>query len=440
MSQTTAVQRIYSKLGRLLTGKVAAGIIGIIHLGISTRTLGPDKFGVLILVSGFTTMIGGIAEFPSWHAILRYGSDALANNNQDRLLRLLRFTTFIEAIGGVIAVLSVGLLGTFLGKSLGWSQDAINFAIPFGFAALASIRSVPTAYLQLYDRYDLIAFHATLQPIVRTIGAVLAATTGAGLRGFLWAWLAAALVEWSSMWLMALFELHKHIGIKRIWGPTRGVLKENERLFAFMLGANADTTFGDLADRLVPQVIGWWSGSTTVALFNLAQRATVFIAQPAELFGRTAYAEFAQIVTTGDTPLLKRTLFRAIGIAIGASIPLVLLAAFIGKPIASLLGGHKFNAAAPLMLWLILAQVILLIVPPTSAALVALGSPGLSLSANISCRLLLLPLLPLCLTWIGLQGIGLYSITAATTTALALVLLLFWKIKSVSHTAVLVDP
>jgi O-antigen/teichoic acid export membrane protein len=352
--------------------------------------------------------------------VLRYGADALAGGDEERLLRLLRFTTLVEIAGGIAAVGSAAILGRLAGAKLGWSGEAVAFALPFAFATLASIRSVPAAYLQLADRYDLIAVHATFQPIVRTMGAAVAALLHAGLKGFLVAWLLAALVEWAGMWIMAFAIAGRSLGLRRLWGSPRGVLAENQRLLLFMIGANADVTFGDLAGRLVPLVIGWWSGPTPAALFNVAQRATVVIAQPAELLGRTAYAEFATLVASGDRSGLRRVLVRATLIALAAACPLVLLVAVAGRPIAELLGGGRFAGAAPLMTWLVGAQALLLIAPPASAALVALGRPGLSLLANATSRLALLPLLPLLLAWQGLTGAGIQAILVAVVTATVL--------------------
>jgi Na+-driven multidrug efflux pump len=69
------------------------------------------------------------------------------------------------------------------------------------------------------------------------------------------------------------------------------------------------------------------------------------------------------------------------------------------------------------MLLLAAARAVLLIGPPVSAALVALGRPGLSVTANIGAALGLLPLLPLMLTYWSLEGAALHALLQAVVAA-----------------------
>lgn len=418
----TPLRRIYARLGKLLGGKAVAALLGIPNLVLATHMLGARDFGVLMLVSSFAALVGGIAEFPCWQAVLRYGEEAIQAGDEPRLLRLLRATMLVEIAGGVAAVAAAALLGRLLGARLGWTAEALAFAVPFAFYTLASIRSVPAAYLQLRDRYDLLALHSLVQPATRLAGALLAVALGAGLRGFLGAWLAAALAEFAMLWLLAGWVAHRHFGLQRLIGSPRGVFGENDRLLVFMLGANADVTFGDLADRLTPVVIGWASGPVATGLFRVAQRGTTLLSQPAAMLGRTLYAEFAAMAAAGDVPRLRAAFRQSTGVALAASAPVLMLVALFRHPLVRLLGGEGFAPAAAPMLWLVGAQALLLIAPPASAALVALGRPGTSLLGNAGARLLLLPALPVALASFGLAGAGMQAVAVAIATDLFLLL------------------
>ena len=124
-------------------------------------------------------------------------------------------------------------------------------------------------------------------------------------------------------------------------------------------------------------------------------------------------------------------MLRSVLIAFAAAIPFFLLVAFFGRSLAELLGGKQFAAAGAVMLWLVAARTVLLVAPPASAALVALGRPGLSVAANTICALGLLPLLPLLMIRFGLAGAGLHALI--TSTAVALMLGIFVWRASKSH-------
>ena len=288
---------------------------------------------------------------------------------------------------------------------------------------LASIRATPAGYLQLRGRFDLLALHSLVSPIVRLAGATIAVLAGAGLHGFLVAWLSAALAEWAMLWAIGLWVMRRTLADFRLVGPVGGVTRENDGIWRFMIGANADVTFGDLAGRVAPLVVGWILGARAVGIYSLAQRATVVLAQPAIILGQAAYAELARLVAAGGHGApLRRALRRSIGIALAAALPVLVLLLLFGREIAILLGGPAYASAAGLMLWLTVARAILLVAPQASAALIALGRPGLSVVANMGTALIALPLLPMLLWRAGLIGAGWFAILQAVLASTVLMI------------------
>ncbi len=130
------VRRIYANLARLIGGKAGAGVISLGYRIIAARALGPADYGVLMLVHTFAMTVGGIVEFPGWHAIVRYGAEALAAKDHGRLGRLLRFAGAVELTGGATAVATAAVLGPLVGARLGWSPVAVGFAVPYSLAVL----------------------------------------------------------------------------------------------------------------------------------------------------------------------------------------------------------------------------------------------------------------------------------------------------------------
>ena len=412
------VRRIYANLARLIGGKAGAGVISLGYMIIAARALGPADYGVLMLVHTFAMTVGGIVEFPGWHAIVRYGAEALAAKDHGRLGRLLRFAGAVELTGGAAAVATAAVLGPLLGSRLGWSPVAVAFALPYSLAVLASIRATPAGYLQLVGRFDLLAMHTLAAPMMRLVGAGIAVEMGTGLHGFLIAWLVAALVEWASLWAIGLWVARRELGTVPLVGPIRGVTSENEGIWRFMIGANADVTFGELAGRIPPLLIGATLGSVATGLYSLAQRVTVVLAAPAQVLGQAAYAELARLVAAGGHGApLRRALSHSVRIALVAAAPVVIVLLLFGRQVAVLIGGPAYAGAAGLLVWLTLARTILLAGPTASAALVALGRPSLSVVANLGSAFATLPLLVMLLRVFGIMGAGWQALVQAAVAA-----------------------
>ncbi len=410
------VGRIYGNLGKLLGGKAVAGALSLAYLAIAARALGPADFGVLVLVHTYVLTVGGIVEFPGWHAVVRYGAQALATDDRFRLSRLLGFAAVLELAAGALAVVTAAVLAPWLGPRLGWSDVAVDFAAPYSLAVLASIRGTPAGYLQLTGRFDLLGAHNMVAPLVRIAGATISAFSGMGLKGFLIAWLAAALAEWVSMWALGLYAARGQVAWGQLAAGVREAPRENAGLWRFLLAANADVTASEFAARATPLAVGWMLGPASAGLYAVAQRATVLLAQPAQIFGQAAYAELARLAVTEDRGRrMRAVLAPAIGMGLGAAVLVCAVVALFGRSLAVLLAGEAFAGAAGVMLALTIGRGLLVAAPPMSAALTALGRPGLSMQANLIAGLGLLAVLPPLLRNTGLAGAGALAVAQALT-------------------------
>lgn len=421
------IGRIFRGLGLVLGGKATAGALSVGYMVIAARVLGPTEYGVLILMHAYVTTVCGLLEFPVSQAIVRYGAHAIDGGDMGRLARLLRFTAIVEGIGGALAIVLIALLAPVVGPKLGWSETAQSFAVFYSFAALGSLRSAPAGYLQLMRRFDLLGIHNAVAPAARLVGAAIVAFGGWGLKGFLIAWLLAAVAEWAVLWLMGIVLARTQLGRGFHWGDVNGVVAENPKIWSFMIASNADTTFGGLAGRLTPLIVGWLLGPAAAGLYAVGQRATVIVAQPAQILGASTYAEFARLVASGAPgDVIRHTLARVIGIAMLAALPVMVLIMLFAKPLILVLAGSEFLGAQAVMMWLVAARVIFLIAPPASAALLSMGLPGRSVIANLSSSLGLLPLLPILMHAYGVAGAGVQSVIQAGVGG-ALLIFFVWR-------------
>lgn len=428
----STIRRIFSGLGMVLGGKLGAGLISLGYLVIAARTLGPNNYGVLVLIHGYVTAVCGIIEFPAWQAILRYGAEAQRDGQRHRLIRLLRFGAFVELTGGLAAIVVAAIAVPIVGPRFGWSPEVMTLAVPYSLAALGSVRSTPASYLQLLNRFDLIGLHNLVAPAVRLIGAAIALVAGWGLSGFIVIWLTAAVAEFVVLWGIGLWQAHRHLGPDFLAPEPGSSVTENPGIWRFMIASNADVTLSELAGRIGPLIVGWVLGPAMAGIFSVAQRGMAVVAQPAQILGNTAYAEWARLVAAGNGGApLRRALVKVIGLAMLAALPIVAIVAAFPAKIVTLIAGPAFVAAAPVMVVLIVARTISLAAAPCSSALSAMGRPGWSMTANLFASLIFLPALPPLLHVFGLCGAGIQAAGQAIIAS-ALLIGLTWK-RSLAH-------
>lgn len=413
------VRRVFGNLALLLSGKAGAGVISLAYLAIVARTLGAADFGVLVLLHAYVTLVGGIVAFSGWHGLVRFGTIALESGDHERLLKVGRLLTLVEVAFGIAAILVTIALAPVVGPRLDWPDGVTRFAAIYSLAALANVRSTPLGLLQLAGRFDLIAAHHLISPAVRLIGSVMVWWLGGGLIGFLVVWLAAAVAEWAGMWALGLWVLIRMRLAAPLFGPVRGAVAENEGLLSFIATTNVDITLRELAPRVIPLVVGWMLGPAAAGLFSLAQRASTILEQPALLLGQASYAVIAKLVVAGDPARLSSVVLKSSAAALALSVPVVVLLAFFGTALLGLLGGDSFKGGAALLLILALARAIAISAPPFNSALIAMGFPSRTITVNLIANLLLLPLLPLFLWRLGLNGAGWHALLQAAIGTIA---------------------
>lgn len=114
------------------------------------------------------------------------------------------------------------------------------------------------------------------------------------------------------------------------------------------------------------------------------------------------------------------------GIAVLASVPVVLIVAIFPAQIIRLMAGPAFGAAAGVMIALVAARAVSLIGLPCTSALTALGHPDRSMWANLLSSFAFLPLFPWLLTTFGLMGAGIQAVAQAVVAS-GLLALLVWR-------------
>ncbi len=423
----SALKRVYGNAGKLLGGKAAAGVIGIFYLALATRTLGPANYGVLVLISFYSVLVGSFGVLQGWHTIVRYGSAGLVREDPESFKRLFAFTARVELVSGVVAMLVVAVMARHAGRWFGWPPEYDQLAAIYALAVFANMHNTASGVLNLFGRIDLLSVQQIAGPIVRMIGATLAWWAEAGLPGFLIAWLMGSIAEGVIDWWMVLAELKRRGLTQGLWRWPKGIAQEHPGIWKFLLTSNIDVGIKDAGNRITPLLVGVALNPAAVGLYHLALRIGLVLQQPIGALGRTVYPELTAFAARGDLPAIRHLVLRTGAIALACGLCVSLVFVGFGESLLRLLGGPGFEGAYPLLLMVGLACSLSLFGFSFSAALVALGRPYLTLWINLVATLALLPVLNFMLHRWGVIGAGVHAIGYAlvSVAAFAFVLLTY---------------
>jgi O-antigen/teichoic acid export membrane protein len=413
-----STKTVFANMGRLLSGKIAAGLISLIYIAIAARVLGVRDYGVLNLVHGYAVFMGGLIAFSGFHGLVTYGAQALQEQDHGRLANLIRVMSLIEiAMAGLAIIISILLAGV-AGRAMHWPPEAIAFAPLYSLAILATVRATPWGFLQLADRFDLIAIHQVVMPLTRLVGALVILAIDGGLRAFLWLWLLAALAEGLSMWIMAWWVYRKMKPDSASRNERGDVRAENPGLIKFITLTNFDLTLRDFAPRATPLIVGWVAGPAVAGLFILAQRASASLTQPPQLLGQALYSTIARLIAAKDYVAAAIAVRRSALIISAGAFALAAVMAIFASELLLLLGGPEFVGGARILALILFSRAIVAATQVWSSAITALGKPQASMRANLIGNVALLPMLPPMLWYMGPEGAGWHSVLQAMALAI----------------------
>jgi len=418
--ERSPIARIWANVAHLVGGKAMAGIISLVYLVIVSRTLGSEGFGVLVLVNAYAVLIGSVVAFSGFHGVVRYGALAIERGDRAALAQILRFMALIEIGCGGVAVVVAAILAPWVGPKLGWTPIETRFAMFYSLAVLATVRATPQGLLQLAGRFDLVAIHQIVSPVVRLIGALIAWFAHAGVIGFLAAWLVASVAEGIAMWLFAIPAWRELLAGHSLRGPWRAAARDNDGFARFILSTNFDITLREVAPYAVPLTIGWMLGPAAAGVFALAQRATSVLQQPAILLSQGSYAVLAELAARGSSAALAEAVWRSVLITTTGALAILAALSLLGSKLLVWIGGGSFAGGTFLLMLVAVSRGIALAASPFGAALTAVGRPDRSVAAALVANVALYPLLPVMLLWTGAAGAGWHALIQNSAAAVLL--------------------
>lgn len=327
--------------------KSIGAVFGLATLAFAARGLGVVLFGTLILISSYAKAVSGIAKFQSWQLIVRYGGHGIAHGDPEHFKVATGFAFALDLISGIGGMLIGAALLPFIGTRFGIRAEYLWLAVLFCTSLPTMASATPTGVLRVLNRFDLISWGGTAQPISRAILAGVAYFVDAPFPVYVAVWWITEVFDDLLLWFLAWRELRRTGHLKGIRPTLRPTALPGAWRFAIdvNLTSSIDTVWGPIG-RLV---VGGLLGPAGAGLFRLASELADGAQKPGDLLARAFYPEVVRMDLSSKKPwnLMLRSSALIGGVALLAIVVLLLG----GKPLIGLFFGKDFlGAYRPLMI------------------------------------------------------------------------------------------
>lgn len=360
-------------IAELLSGNLAASLIGFAATAMTARAIGPMDFGLLALTLSYAQAIERLVSFQSWQPLIRYGADLMEEHHRDDLKQLLKFGMVLDITGGV-AAWAVAILGAIAGAILfDWPQDTTQLVMLYSTVLLFNLNNMATAVLRLSGRFRLMAYGQVSGSLFRLVLVVAAWWMKLGLVGYVAIWMASQILTSMAVILSAARTLRLLNITGLIATPLAGVRRRFPGIWAFSLSTNVSLTLRASAQQLDTLLVGALADPVSAGLYHLAKRISKFAQQVATQVQAVVYPEVARFIARGEFGLAARAVRQVEAVLLMFGIGTCAAALFFAEPLLRIIAGSPFTAAAPLLIVQLVAVTLTISGTASRSALLARG-------------------------------------------------------------------
>ncbi|MEO9971616.1 MAG: lipopolysaccharide biosynthesis protein [Hyphomonadaceae bacterium] len=398
--------RIAANTGLMFIGKGGGAVFNLVVMVLATRTLPVAELGALFILHAFMLLASELGTFNSWQALIRFGVPHHQSGDKTALHKLLRFTLGLDivmALAGSIAAAGVLWFGHTL---FNLDSEYLPIAMAYCLLILFRLRSSSLGILRLLDRFDLLAIQLLAQPLSRFIGVLVAIQIGGGFVVFVIVWAIAAVMEYITLWALALWQLKSHGLLSGLFSKPPTLKSPEKGLWSFCWISNIDSSIVVAKQSLPVLLAGGVLGPAYAAVFKIAQQIASILVRGTQQLDEVIYPELAKMVDAGETHRIWPLILRTGGIMVAIALVVGLVVAALGPDVLSTLLREDYGPSAQIALFLLLAASISAAYAPLLPTLYAAGKPGRALIARASGVGVLLVLFVVLARTIGPNGPG----------------------------------
>ena len=415
------MKRLLRNIGWLLGGRGVNAVLSLVYLALATRTLGFEGFGQFAIIVALGQTVTGLANFQTWQFIVRWGAGEKGP---------------AEATGFAIALDIVSVVaGTLLAAVLCYTAqfwlplpvELLPIAFLYCVVSLLSLRSTPTGLLRLRFKYGLATGADAVQPVVRAVGAVLAALFMPSVPGFILAWAASEVAVAAAYWIIAARQERIELPHVSLWRLPRN----HPGAWQLVMSTNLSGSLTVAGKQVILLLVGAIGGEGLAGGFRVASQLGQALVQLAQTLSKAIYPE---LVHAQDQAMAIAR--RMANIALIGGVLAVIMAVLFGRWALVAIAGEEFSVVYWAMVILAISGAIELVGASLESLLVSAGRAGTAFIARAVPMALAFAFLEAAMDWNGLKGAA-FAIMGAS----ALAVIGFWvAILSQSEIRIVVDP
>lgn len=394
MKTQSSLNKVLKNAGILLSGNMAANILGFLSLAIFTHSQGAAIFGYYVLFITFVEIIDRIFNFQTWQAFIKFATDFQVKNEEHNVMMLLKYSFLVDLISLMVATLVALVLSFYAIEFFEIPQEYYQLLLLMTLTILFKTTEISTGVFRLFDKFKIQAKITVYAAAFKFVLFIVVALVAPSFEVFVYA---TALSQFVTM-VMKFFYAKKILNnndIKLIDIKNEKInmsLLKELKIFSFIVYNNFDVAVRMVSRQSDVVILGKLYGPEIVGIYKIAKEVANLIAKFTDPVYQAIYPEFAKLLANGKK-IEAKVMAKKVSIYAGITgLTFYCLFAIFGKFSIELAFGVGFSGAYDIALVYFVAIFIGMITLPLYPMQHAFGYAKYAFTNQLHATLIYLPI------------------------------------------------
>ena len=291
-------RRLLQNTGLLASANVIGAILGLLSTVIKTRALGVEQFGLLSVIIAYTLLIQQFSAFGSWQALIKFGAEALKNENKEEIIGQVKLSFLLDGISAISGAV-IAFAGSYLFvRWQGWDLATGRMVAFFSLSLLVDFTTgTPIGILRLLDRFGFLGVCNLARGILSVIGALFVYRSDTGIWGFLIVTLIATFAESIMLVVGSLIALRR----RSLTGNWQTPYKNWKPFLRFSLWTYATSTVDIPVKRLDMIIVSAVISLEAAGVYKIIKQVISLMDMVVDPLYQAVYPQFAVMIAQHKT-------------------------------------------------------------------------------------------------------------------------------------------
>lgn len=392
----------------VLIGNGGSSIINLIVTIIMTRFLGNTIYGKFLIALQYMNLLDGIVNFQSWAGVIKYGSEAIVEKREDKLIAVFKsgfIIDFTTAILGTIVALIILPLVTRIMK---WDEILTLLAVIFSIEILFHVEGTSIGILRLYDKFNYIAKQSIISAIIKLllIGTYFI-VGGKSIVIVTILYVITDIIKHLMLVVMAIYILKKQIGLKKIIKSSIKILDKN--FFKYTIWNNISYTV-DVPVKYFDVFIISFISVDMVTIYKVFKQIIQVFSMLVNPISQAILPQFSELIAMKKTKEALEKVLKLRNVILIVGVIVIICSLILGKFVFTLFLGAEYSNNLFLFEVLFIMYILLMSYVAIHPLFASLGVAKIDFIYTAMSNIIYMIIAAYSVKWLGI-----YSIILATT-------------------------